>query len=433
MLTFLFLIPVETTARAGTGEQLDRNKRREVVEEICQLLDKHHIKPDVAYKCGKRIKSKLRQGAYDRLDQPEDFAMALTEDLRSVEFDWHLRVEAGDPSRFAEVRDLDKKDARKKMEHKFRKGNFGFQKIEILHDVIGYLDLRVFVPTAVAEDTAAAAMKFLASADAIIIDLRKNLGGEGSMVDFLCSYFFKKRTLLSTLETRESKTKTWTRSKVPGDRMCGKPLFILTSRHTASAAEAFAYTLKHHGKAKIIGEQTSGGGHTAFSVRVADMFNVVIPNGRTVHPNTGTGFNGVGVEPDMNVPAEKALTKARAEALKTIMKNETDEEQTNRCKWILEVLEAQLNPHSLDLDQLREYAGNYGPILVELEGDRLFVSPGPGGGRCNVIPLGNDSFVLEGFEYDDRARIVKDGKGKTTQLVIESMDGRVKRFDRTGD
>jgi hypothetical protein len=357
----------------------------------------------------------------------------LTEDLRSVEFDWHLRVEAGDPSLFDGIHDPD--DEAKAMERaeRFRKGNFGFQKIEILHEVIGYLDLRIFVPADVAGDVAAAAMNLLAHVDALIIDLRRNFGGEGSMVDFLSSYYFEESTLLSLHETRESKTETWTLAEVPGPRRCETPLFILTSRYTASAAEAFAYGLKHHGKATIIGEKTSGGGHTAFSTRVGDRFNVVIPNGRTIHPVTRVGWNGVGVKPHLEVPEKDALARARAEAIKVLMKKEKNPERKKRFKWILDALEALLAPPVLSEKELEKIAGKYGPIVVELKGGTLFVPEGPGGKTCEVIPMSKDTFVLEGHEYEDRARFVKGRGGKITQLVLTSEDGRKRIFERTGD
>ncbi len=41
--------------------------------------------------------------------------------------------------------------------------------------------------------------------------------------------------------------------------MTNKPLYILTSKNTFSAAEAFTYSLKHLDKAVVVGEITKGG------------------------------------------------------------------------------------------------------------------------------------------------------------------------------
>lgn len=40
------------------------------------------------------------------------------------------------------------------------------------------------------------------------------------------------------------------------------PIVILSSSRTFSGSEAFAYVMKHHNRATIIGETTRGGAHT---------------------------------------------------------------------------------------------------------------------------------------------------------------------------
>ena len=52
--------------------------------------------------------------------------------------------------------------------------NYGFQKVEILEDNVGYVDFRYFASPFVAGDRVVAVMSFLQYTDAIIFDLRKN-------------------------------------------------------------------------------------------------------------------------------------------------------------------------------------------------------------------------------------------------------------------
>ena len=57
--------------------------------------------------------------------------------------------------------------------------HFGFKEVKILDGNIGYLDLRGFMDTRYASETAVAAMNFLSSADVIIIDRNtKRLAGK---------------------------------------------------------------------------------------------------------------------------------------------------------------------------------------------------------------------------------------------------------------
>ena len=58
--------------------------------------------------------------------------------------------------------------------------NFGFEKVERLSGNVGYLDLRTFFTVDVpgAAETAVAAMNFLAHTSSLIVDLRRNKGGE---------------------------------------------------------------------------------------------------------------------------------------------------------------------------------------------------------------------------------------------------------------
>jgi C-terminal processing protease CtpA/Prc len=88
------------------------------------------------------------------------------------------------------------------------------------------------------------------------------------------------------------------------------PLFILTSHHTFSAAEAFAYHLQALKRATIVGEVTGGGANPAEFLTLAHGFTVAIPNGRSINPITKTSWEGVGVKPDVEVPADRALEEA---------------------------------------------------------------------------------------------------------------------------
>ncbi len=94
-----------------------------------------------------------------------------------------------------------------------------------------------------------------------------------------------------------------------------------SSQMTWMNDEEFAYNLQNLGRATIVGETTGGGAHPGADVRIDDHFGAFIPAGRAINPITKTNWEGVGVKPDIEVTAEKALATARLMALKKSLPN----------------------------------------------------------------------------------------------------------------
>jgi retinol-binding protein 3 len=171
-------------------------------------------------------------------------------------------------------------------------------------------------------------MNFLASTDALIIDVRRNGGGEAEMVQLICSYLLPgdKPIHLNSFYWREGDRteEFWTLKDLPGKRYLGKEVYVLTSRGTFSAAEVFTYNLKNLKRATIVGETTGGGAHPGGDVLLGDHFAAFIATGRAINPITKTNWEGTGVKPDVEVDAERALDVAREMALKRLRETLTD-------------------------------------------------------------------------------------------------------------
>jgi ketosteroid isomerase-like protein len=217
--------------------------------------------------------------------------------------------------------------------------NYHFLETKYLSGNIGYLKLDGFAPGQAARDKAAQTMDLLANGDATIIDMRRCMGGTQEMVNFLASYFFDKepRLLLTsyfrpTGETVLNKTI----ADIPGKRMLDTDLYLLVSANTVSACEAFAYILQQDGRAKVIGERTAGAGNHNFFVPVGKGFSFSVSIGSVVHPRTGKGWEGEGVQLDTVVKPDDALETAHREALQKLISRTTD---PNRKKELMSALQ----------------------------------------------------------------------------------------------
>ncbi|MFD3779152.1 S41 family peptidase [Streptomyces sp. NPDC058612] len=102
----------------------------------------------------------------------------------------------------------------------------------------------------------------------------------------------------------------WTTAHLPAPRCTDRPVYVLTSSATFSGGEDVAYTLQAHGRAVVIGETTRGGAHPTVRHAVTAHVQVTVPSARTVNTVTGTNWEGVGVLPDVPVPADRALDMA---------------------------------------------------------------------------------------------------------------------------
>jgi C-terminal processing protease CtpA/Prc len=173
----------------------------------------------------------------------------------------------------------------------------------------------MFADSEICASTAIAALNFLADSDVLILDLRDNHGGMSGMVVLIASYLFDEPIHLNDAYDRKNAIKEfWTSPNVPGKKFIGKPVFLLTSKATFSAAEDFCYAVKNLKRATLVGERTGGGAHPVDLQRIDDHFSIVVPLARSISPITKTDWEGAGVEPDVNVPAADALTEALARA-----------------------------------------------------------------------------------------------------------------------
>jgi C-terminal processing protease CtpA/Prc len=155
--------------------------------------------------------------------------------------------------------------------------------------------------------------------DAIIFDLRDNMGGYPGMVEEIAAPLFDHPAPWYNPK-EPSGAASSIHSPVPGSRLANKAAYILTSSRTFSGAEQFAYNLKMLKRATLVGETTGGGAHVGVFHRLDDHFGIGIPETPITNPYGGPDWEGTGVHPDVIVPAKDALATAEELARKSLRK-----------------------------------------------------------------------------------------------------------------
>jgi C-terminal processing protease CtpA/Prc len=288
------------------------------------------------------IRDRAKRGEYDSIVSASAFADRLTQDLRAVSRDLHLRVVYSAEGVSDQTPDGEPSpEERRKHSEYGRRINWGLVRAERLDGNIGYLEIRSFDFEAGQPDSAlAAAMNFLGNTDALILDVRRNGGGDPTYVALVCSYLMSPGTLINKFYWRPlNRWDEFRTGKVSG-RYYGrtKPVYVLTSGDTFSGAEEFAYDIQTQKRGEVVGDTTGGGAHPGGMRRVGQHFGVWVPAGRAVNPITGKNWEGTGVIPDVPVSAEDALRTALLRALDRVLAREKDPEVRERLKTVMEGL-----------------------------------------------------------------------------------------------
>lgn len=437
MITVTVTIVAVSTLFAEQKNVLSTAQQDEIITELCEKVTNIYPFPDIAEKTVAGIRAYHKEGRYDAYTDKSELANHLTMDLEDLSNDTHFRL-AYNPDVAREISKHEdqvvKHESLTAYEARIERWqNYGFKELRILEGGIGYLDLRLFFATYYAGDIAAAAMNFFADCNAIIIDLRYNGGGWDDMVNFLLSYFAEARDEIMFNVTQFTMDSSYyagkTSAYVPGQRLINIPVYVLVSRSTASAAEAFSSRIRFiNDQAVLVGETTAGAENPISSIVIGREFVLNIASWRPVYRQYQTEWESVGVKPDIASAPEEALAVAHMEALKELIDAAVDAGTRDKYKWALDGVKAVYEPVTLPESIVRSYAGNYGTRDIHYEDGTLYYQY-KGRTKRTMMPVREDYFIVENYDFF-RVRFTKDN-GRITSLEEIFTDGSVTRNTRT--
>ena len=377
---------------------------RAVVAEIRKILAENYVLPDKRAALDSALAKGLAEGRYN-VAEPSVLAERINADMAAVAHDKHLGLSYA-PEQAARLGSIPQADDAPPTPDQIRgaaRRNHGIVELKLLPGNIRYMDLQGFVwagaPSAEAYDNA---MRFLRGGDAVIIDLRSNGGGSPEAVQYLVSHFMKPDRHIVTFHMGPTKVdRLSTLKELPAGRMVGKPLYILTSGNSASAAEEFIGHVAGFKLGEVIGENSAGAGFRNQFFPVPGGFLLSVSVGRAVLASTGKDWEGVGIAPTVATEREKALDVARMHALQRLAGASTEPREKSQLEAMAAMLSAKLNPVTPALP-LSAYAGTFGERVLRIEDGKLIYQR-TGGGKLTLVPVGPNIFT---FEEDPLAKVI---------------------------
>ena len=394
-----------------------------------KVLAERYVLPDTAARLDAALGAAEARGDFAGLSG-EALADAMNTVLRSVTPDGHLSVRYNPEGAASLARatpeqadDDDDNGLPPEYVREIARNNGGVAKLELLPGNLRYLQYDGFMwGTPAAESAIRTAMEFLRGGDAVIIDIRRNGGGSPGAVAALASYFLPPATKLMRFEMRGMPGEASETPAAPFS-LADRPVYVLTSKGTFSAAEEFADHVSAFKFGTLVGENTGGGGFRNTFVPLPGGLVMSVSVGRAVHMVTGKDWEQVGIAPAIAVPAGQALARAELEAVTAIAAKAPAEERGElaRLGEYYRGLAEPVDPGH----PLADYAGTYGPRVLAVDASGALTVARTGRPATRLVAIGPDLFVPEAAPTQRFRFVTADNA-----LEVDGPDGKPTRFAR---
>ncbi len=296
----------------------DPEARHELIAAIAANLKQLYVDRAIGQQLADAVLAHDKKGEYESLDTGANLAARINTDIQTTSRALGIPggvfvadvlysaqpLPTGPPPPMTE-------EMRQRRRATLLQQNCLFETIETLPHNVGYMKLNGFADATTCHEAAAKAMASLNNADALIVDLRDNGGGFGETALQIAGYLFDRPTFMYDPRPH-SPVPARTASPISGSKLVDKPVYVLTSSRTQSAAEYFVYNLKMLKRATVIGETTAGHQHSGAFHPINDHFGMgiqeVVPPD---NPYPVKGWEVIGVEPDVKVSRTEAFEAAK--------------------------------------------------------------------------------------------------------------------------
>lgn len=385
---------------------------RETINSAARIIEHQFYSEKTGIRVAGHIKQDKFAKQFSTVINHQEFADLFSKELRRISGDNHIGIVYSPKNvKRYQLREQAKTDEKAKKENKInqanqlresKRANFGVQGLIALEGNVGYLEMSYF--DGFVDESAPvlqSAMDFLSNSQAIILDLRRNGGGNSRILPLFLGYFLGPESVHFGNKVERWKnhtTELYTKGDIQGTRFFDKPIYILTSGTTFSLAEHVTYHLKAFGRATVVGERTYGGGKAFDPVVLNDDFYLRIPRIEMVNTVTKSMYiESEGIYPDVSATAESAFDVAYILALENLKKMSHDDHLVKYYSWVQRVISANVDKEKLNFQlPLFTHQYKFDEFELEIRKNDMWMSfrnlP-----WVKLVNLGN------GYFYDDRA------------------------------
>jgi C-terminal processing protease CtpA/Prc len=265
-----------------------------LISSYCKVLNETYFNKELSKVIVTTLNKKLKAGEFYNKTKLTDRISLI---LRDITKDIHFYIGENQPNDTTSTKE-------QATEHETAFKNGGIDEVKIINQKIGYIKWTEFIADDEAFQKTISALEFVKGSKYLIFDLSKCPGGDGRIGSFINRHLFESNEYQDLLIKKCTGEQAWHQSEVPynysnGPKFYNTPIFVITSKSTASAAEYFALIIKEMNRGLVLGDTTAGAGNPVTVVTFGNYFayNPICE----IEIKGGTSIEGKGVIPNIKL------------------------------------------------------------------------------------------------------------------------------------